>query len=520
MTTVFHGAANLARLVVVDGRVVDAAAPLPDDTEMIDVAGGYLGPAFGDGHAHLQQAGREAAGPQIRTAGSVAEIVESVGAWAADRPELPWIVGASYDATLAPGGHFDARWLDEAVPDRPVVLRAWDYHTVWCNSRALELAGITAVTPDPADGIIVRRPDGSPLGTLIEWGATGLVLDLLPAVTDAEKVEALREATARAAAYGITWVQDAWVEAEDFAAWTQAAHAGLLAVDADLAVRADPTRWRAQREELGNLRGQVRDVPGVTADTLKFFVDGVIENRTAHLLENYVDACTRGLPVWTDEALREAFLDADRLGFDLHVHAIGDAGVRSALDAVEHLRTVRPGTDRRITVAHAQLVDAADLARFAALDVTVCFQPLWAAEDAVMRDLTLPRLGPDRALQYRMRSVLDAGARVSFGSDWPVTSPDVLAGIRTAVTRQTPDGLPAGGWQPSERITLEEALAAATVGVAYQGRAEAVRGHLAPGAQADLVWLSADPRRVPPEQLDQIRVLGTWRRGERTFTAR
>ena len=134
-----------------------------------------------------------------------------------------------------------------------------------------------------------------------------------------------------------------------------------------------------------------------------------------------------------------------------------------------------------------------------------------------MRDLTLPRIGPGRALQYRMRSVLDTGARMSFGSDWPVTSPDVLAGIRTAVTRQTPDGMPEGGWQPAERITVTEALTAATCGVAYQARAEEFRGHLGPGDQADMVWLSADPRTVPPAELADVKVCGTWRRGRRTY---
>ena len=134
-----------------------------------------------------------------------------------------------------------------------------------------------------------------------------------------------------------------------------------------------------------------------------------------------------------------------------------------------------------------------------------------------MRELTLPRLGPGRTLQYRMQSVLDNGARLSFGSDWPVTSPNVLAGIRTAVTRQTPDGLPQGGWQPAERITVTEALTAATRGVAYQARAEEFRGHLGPGAQADMVWLSADPRAVPPAELAEIEVRGTWRRGRRTY---
>ena len=502
-------------LLVLDGAIAAAGEPVPAGAETVELDGGYLGPAFGDGHAHLLLAGREFAGPPVRDARSVDELVTAVGDWAAAHPEAEWVLGGGYDATLAPDGVFDARWLDEAVADRPVVLRAWDYHTVWCNSAALARAGLTAATPDPPDGILPRRPDGSPVGTLIESGATDPVLGLLPATPLPAAVEQLRRATAYAAACGITWVQDAWVEPADLDAWVLAAEQGALAVDADLALRADPTRWQRQRSELAGLRARAERGPGLSCRTLKFFVDGIVENRTAYLLEPYADRCTRGLPVWRSAQLAEAFRDADRLGFDLHLHAIGDGGVRLALDAVAALRA-GGGADRRVTLAHAQLVDEADLHRFAALDVTVCFQPLWAAPDAVMRGLTLPRLGPRRGLQYRIRSVLDSGAAVSFGSDWPVTSPDVLAGIRTAVTRQTPDGLPAGGWQPSERITVEEALAAATSGVARQGRAGDVRGRIAAGAQADLVWLSADPRAVDPAALGDVSVLGTWRRGDRT----
>ena len=301
-----------------------------------------------------------------------------------------WIVGASYDSTLAPDGRFDARWLDEAVADRPVVLRAWDYHTAWCNSLSLERAGITARTPDPEDGIIARRPDGSPLGTLIESGATNRVLDLIPPTTVATAVEELRRSTAFAASCGITWVQDAWVEAGDIEAWVSAAHQGVLAVDADLAIRADPTRWAEQRAELITLRERIDQAPGITCRTLKFFIDGTIGNHTAYLLENYADSCTRGLPMWRADRLLAAFVDADRLGFDLHLHAIGDGAIRLALDTVQNLRSITRGSDQRVTVAHAQLIDQVDIERFAALDVTVCFQPLWAAKDAVMRELTCP----------------------------------------------------------------------------------------------------------------------------------
>ncbi|PPG26592.1 amidohydrolase [Pseudoclavibacter sp. RFBG4] len=513
-----HGTPDVTTLVVHDGTIVTAnGRSAAGRTERIDLAGGYLGPAFGDGHAHPLFAGLELQGPQIRGAGSVADIVESVRLWADAHPEATWIVGGSYDSTLAPLGRFDAAWLDAAVPDRPVVLRSWDYHSAWCNTAALEAAGITADTVDPEDGVFVRREDGTPLGTLLESGAVERVLGRAPRRPVTDGVEALRASTAVLASLGITWVQEAWVEPADIEVWVTAAEAGALCVDADLAQRADPKAWPQQRTLLRERRTRIEAAPGLTAQTVKFFLDGIIENHTAHLLEDYADACTRGLPVWHDGELQQAALDAHELGFDLHLHAIGDAGVRSALGAARRIRERPDGADRRITIAHVQLLDDSDLDRFTQLDVTACFQPLWATADEVMVQLTLPLLGPGRELHYRMRSLLESGARLSFGSDWPVTSPDVLAGIRTAVTRQNPDGTPLGGWHPAERISVDAALEAATSAVAYQARAETTRGTLTPGSRADLVWLSADPRDVAPDQLGDITVLGTWRNGQRTF---
>lgn len=521
----FHGGAiyrgqtapDADHLLVLDGVVAPWDGIIPEGAETIDLAGGFLGPAFGDGHAHPIFAGREFAGPIIRDETSLEGILARVSEWAAAHPEAEWIVGGSYDATIIPGGVFDSRWLDDAVGDRPVVLHAWDYHSVWCNSAALRLAGIDDSSDDPTDGIIPRHDNGMPVGTLFESGAVDLVLSRIPQPSIDDGVEALRQASSVFASHGITWVQDAWVEPDDIDVWVEAAKRGVLGISADLALRADPSRWADQQHELADLRSRVSQVSELTCNTVKFFVDGIIENRTAHLLEPYADACTRGLPVWSDARLQEALVDVDNLDFDVHIHAIGDAGVRSALDAIEHLHRNGRERDRRPTIAHAQLIDEADLKRFAQLGVIVCFQPLWSTADDVMNELTLPRLGAGRELQYRIASMLESSARISFGSDWPVTTPDALAGIRTAITRQTPAGTPSGGWHPQERISIEDALDAATSGVAYQARAEHIRGRLTPGAQADLVWLSADPRKVPPEALGNIEVLGTWRAGQRTF---
>ncbi len=509
------GLPDRTRLVVQDGVVLPADAADPSDAEHIDLAGGLLLPAFADGHAHPLLAGRETFGPRLRDARTVEELVDRVRRWAA-ADDSAWLIGGSYDATLVPDGFFDALWLDAAESTRPVVLHAWDYHTVWVNSAALAAAGIDASSPEPPLGRIVRRPDGSPLGTLIERPAIDLVLDRAPSPTVDRDVDALVWASEVLASHGIAWAQEAWTELSDVDAWVAAADTGRLRVDVDLAFRADPDHWPDQLPVMTTASRRLDSVPGLSGRTIKFFVDGIIENRTAHMLADYHDACTHGAPNWQPAALAAAVREADAAGFHVHLHAIGDAAVRSALSAVEGRAT---GTTRRATLAHVQVIDPADLARLAYLDVTLCFQPMWAVADDVMVELTLPRLGPERAVQYRMRSAVDAGARVSFGSDWPVTPPDVLAGIRTAVTRTDPRGDPAGGWHPEERLTLDEALDAATSGVHHQSAAENERGTLAPGLSADLVWLDRDIRHEPAARIADATILGTWLRGQRTYTS-
>ncbi|MCI0157356.1 amidohydrolase [Leifsonia shinshuensis] len=486
------------------------AEALHGDAEcVVDLAGGVLAPAFGDGHAHPLQGGLEKLGPQVRACGSVAEIVACVKRWADEHPEQEWIYGASYDATLAPDGLFDSRWLDEAVPDRPVVLRAWDYHTVWVNSEALRRAGIDADTPEPPLGRIPRREDGSPLGILQEPGAVDLLLPVEPGRPHHERVEALRLATEEYASLGIAWIQDAWVEPAEVEAYLDASTRGHLATRVNLALRADPLRWRDQVPAFVEARRRVEELddPLLTAATVKVFVDGVVENHTAAMLDDYTDVPgDRGMVNWDAAELAAAAVTFDRLGFQLHFHAIGDAACRTALDVFEQVEEQNGPRDRRPVIAHVQLADPADLPRFARLGAIANFEPLWAQLDPMMLDLTLPRIGPERELlQYPIRTLHDS-ARISFGSDWPVSDNDWRPGVATAVTRQTAAGVPASGWTPAERITLSDALDSYSVGVAHQAFADAGR---------DLVWLDRDPRAVAPHDLRGVRVLGTWVAGVR-----
>lgn len=515
-------AAEYSAVAIEDGRVVavgaDALVLRGTAGETVDLLGGVLAPAFGDGHAHPLQGGLEKLGPQVRACSSVAEIVACVKEWADAHPEQEWIYGGSYDATLAPEGMFDARWLDEAVPDRPVVLRAWDYHTVWCNSEALRRAGIHAATPEPALGRIPRRDDGAPLGILQEPGAVDLLIPAEPGRTHEERVEALRLATAAYAELGIAWVQDAWVEPADVEAYLDASARGHLSTRVNLALRADPLTWRDQVPQFVESRRRVEELgdPLLSASTVKVFVDGVIENHTAAMLDDYTDTPgDRGLPNWDARELAAAAVTFDKLGFQLHLHAIGDAAARTALDVFEEVERVNGVRDRRPVIAHVQVVDPVDLPRFERLGVIANFEPLWAQLDPMMLDLTIPRLGPERErLQYPIRTLLES-ASVSFGSDWPVSSADWRPGVATAVTRQTDALVPDAGWIPAERIPLTDALEAYSSSVAHQAFARTARGELRPGSGPDLVWLDTDPRHVDPHDLRSVRVLGTWVAGVR-----
>ena len=511
-------------LLVRDGVIVavgtDAEHAASGADLVVDLEGGFLMPSFGDGHAHPLFGGMEDEGPDIRSADSVAGIVAAVRRYADEHPDEEWITGASYDGSLAEDGLFDARWLDDAVADRPVVLRAWDYHTVWCNSRALELAGIDAGTPEPELGEIPRRADGTPLGTLREWGAVDLVSAVMPPRSLEQGLRALERAGRYYLDRGVTWVQDAWVEPADVDVYVAAAESGRLPLRCNLALYADPRRFAAQLPGMVAARDRVvaTGSPLLTANTVKFFADGVVENETGALLEPYCSGLhSHGMSVWGAERLAEAVRAADAAGFQVHIHAIGDAAVRQALDAIEQAVAANGPRDRRPVIAHAQLVDDADLDRFAALGVIANMQPLWAQLDALMNVLTVPRLGQERSdRQYRMQSIARSGATLAFGSDWPVSSGDPRDGLAVAASRRNDDGEPAGGWTPHEIVPMHAALAAYTTAVAHQAFAEqgtAPWGRIVPGASADLVHLARDPREVDPHDLPMIEIRQTYLRG-------
>lgn len=501
-----------------------AAAQLANEpgAQHIDLAGGTLAPAPGDGHAHPMLGGVEALGPNIRAAEDLQGILDAVAEWKSEHPDAEWIVGGSYDATFTEGGLFDARWLDEVTGDTPTILRAWDYHTAWVNSAALAAGGITAATPDPALGRIVRREDGSPLGTLQEAAANDFLANVVPNFTLDQRLDAIDRATSAYAALGMTWVQDAWVEPRDIEVYLAAAAQDRLHARVNLAFRADPARWREQLAEFTTARATVRALGAdrLSGETVKFFVDGVIESHTAALLAPYADKPEEtGLPNWDVAELAAAATQFDAAGFQLHLHAIGDAANRSALDAIEAAIASNPARARHHVIAHVALLDPADVGRFASLGIIANFEPYWAQCDAVMRDLTIPHLGhPREEWQYLIGSVHRSGATISFGSDWPVTTIDWRPAVSTAITRHSHTEPGAAAWLPEERVDAATAYGAYTRGIARQALADDSRGTLEVGRTADAVLLAANPLEIPAEDIADLAVLGTWLAGERSYT--
>jgi predicted amidohydrolase YtcJ len=415
-----------------------------------------------------------------------------------------------------PGGNPDKESLDAVVADRPVYLENRDGHTAWVNSRALELAGITAGSPDPADGRIERRASGEPSGALHE-GAMRLVEDLAPPPSQEEWEQAFRNAQAELHALGITAWQDAVVTAATQAAYLAVAERGEVTMHVEGNILWDRTRGEEQLADLLALRergtlGKVR-IRGA-----KIFVDGVLENFTGALLEPYVGSDNRGMAMHEPEELARMVTQLDAHGFQVHMHTIGDRAVREALDAVEAAQRENGRRDARHHLAHIQLVHPDDHPRFAELGVVANAQPYWAAASRYVNELTLPFIGDERArYHYPFASLHRARAELAFGSDWTVSTADPLAQIEVAVTRVEHPNRDTEPLLPGEALGLETAVAAFTRGSAYVNFLDEATGTIEPGKLADLVVLDRDLLDPGAGPVGDARVLLTLSEGEAVY---
>jgi predicted amidohydrolase YtcJ len=501
-------------VAVADGRIVavgwdeEIATRAGWGTRRIDLGGRMVIPGLMDAHTHFVAGGFELAGVQLRDAASEQEFARRIGDFAAVHPD-EWVTGGTWDHELW-GGELPRRdWIDSLTGETPVFVSRLDGHMALANSRALELAGVTADTEDPEGGTIVRAPDGQPTGVLKD-AAMSLVYAVIPDPSQAELDRALQASIAHAVERGVTMITDmgGWSGHETY---RRAHDRGDLPIRVYSVVQIDG-RERLAEHVAEEGRGDDRFFWG----GVKAFVDGSLGSTTAWFYAPYEDAPeTTGLMVSDTAQLRDAILAADAAELQLIVHAIGDRANDWLLDVFAEARERNGERDRRPRIEHAQHLTAAAIGRFGDEGVIPSMQPYHAIDDGRWAE---KRIGPDRIkTTYAFRGLEDAGARLAFGSDWPVAPLDPLYGIYAAVTRRTTDGANPAGWVPEQKVTVEEALAAYTVNNAYACFMEDRLGTLEPGKYADLVVLEQNIFQIDPTAIEKLRVDLTMVDGEVVF---
>ena len=505
-----------SRIVFV-GSDAEAKALTGSATRVVDLQGKTVIPGIIDAHAHLLGLGTSLRNVNLVGATSYAEVVSRVAARARTVKPGEWILGRGWDqtrwATNAFPTHED---LSRALPNNPVVLSRIDGHAVLANARAMELAGITASTPDPVGGRIIRDASGAPTGVFVD-NAEELVSKAIPASSREEKRRAILAAIAECNRYGLTAIHDAGQDAATIGIYEQLAQAGEFNLR-NYVMLSDPGGRAAALRNPYLTRGPQNALYGgrLWVRAIKLYADGALGSRGAALLAPYSDEpANSGLLVSQPSHITMMAELGLRRGFQINVHAIGDRGNRIALDAIGSALNRIPRAGHRFRVEHAQVISADDIPRFAQLGVIPSMQATHQTSDMRWAEA---RVGPQRIRgAYAWRSLLNTGVVIPNGTDFPVEEVNPMLTFHAAVTRQDPAGTPAGGWYPEQKMTREEALQSITIWAAYAGFQESVIGSITPGKYADFVVLDRDIMRVPDNELHGTRVLSTWLGGKRVY---
>ena len=501
------------------GSAKDIAAYRGPSTKVIDARGKLVLPGFTDCHVHFLDGSLALQRIDLADATTVAEIQRRVKAFAASHPEQTWLLGRgwSYPA-FGSSGLPDKKYVDEIVPDRPVYLEGFDGHTWWANSKALQLAGVTRETINPAGGAFVRDSNtGEPTGAVKEDAADAVMRRAIPAPSREEKLRALRAGLKEANRFGVVRVHVAGSvsagigDLRDVALLEELQRSGELSVRMYLAYRLDPPAVTEEElRQITDARERYHD-EWISAGAAKFFLDGVIETRTAAMLSPYANEPSQsGQLLWDPVVYQAAVAELDRRGVQVFTHAIGDRAIRQALDSYENAQKINHTQDARHRIEHIECVSAADIPRFGKLGVIASFQPLHAYPDDDISKVWAPNVGPERAQRaWAWHSIESHGGVLAFGSDWPIVTLSPWPGVRNALLRQTTDGEPPGGFVPHERISLEDAIKAYTLSAAFAGHREKTEGSIEPGKLADLIVLGQDLFKIEPNQIAGTEVLLT-----------
>ncbi|UTY57778.1 amidohydrolase [Massilia sp. erpn] len=483
--------------------------------QRIDVQGKTVLPGLIDAHGHVFGLGYIASGVELYSSTSLDGALKTVQAFAQANPQRSWIVGNGWNQEIWKLGRFPtAAELDGVTGERPAMLRRVDGHAAWVNSKALQLAGITRDTKDPAGGKIERDADGNATGILVD-NAMELMDGVVPRPGDLERRAALDGALAALSKVGLTSVHDAGMgEAED-ALFREYADQGKLSARV-YAMIGDTGEAFDRLSARGPLASYANDLYALSA--VKLVSDGALGSRGAAMMQPYSDAPhTHGLLFYKNEEMLAKMEKAMKAGYQVNIHAIGDAGNRQILDGYAALLKKYPGAAKRHRIEHAQVVALGDIPRFKQLGIIPSMQPTHATSDQNMAE---QRVGPQRIKgAYAWHSFLKQGSKIACGSDFPIESPNPFEGLHAAVTRQDNAGLPLGGWYKNQAMTLKQAFRCFTLDAAYAARQENAIGTLEAGKWADFIVVDADLFKVPASAIGKIRVQQTWLSGKPVYTA-